>query len=244
MEWRGRPGFQRPCLLRSCVQLGGIICLGLKWLSYKTPAVSWASQEWQGKEGCSEYWGELHCGGCGAKFALASGIWNQVTAVLPSAPAAGGSCPKPSASPLQCVSEVHHHAAQNLMCVFQCTNTNEHVGGAHFPDRSFQFLGIYRWPTHTHTVTIYKRSETQVKREKKLLVAEDYLSWRKNHYWCYLQRFLNICKIFLTILLYGPTIALSNNRNDSTVPSDGVPTISFVLSHHHCIVYMQIFNTA
>ena len=66
MEWRGRPGFQRPCLLRSCVQLGGIICLGLKWLSYKTPAVSWASQEWQGKEGCSEYWGELHCGGCGA----------------------------------------------------------------------------------------------------------------------------------------------------------------------------------
>ena len=119
---------------------GGIICLGLKWLSYKTPAVSWASQEWQGKEGCSEYWGELHCGGCGAKFALASGIWNQVTAVLPSAPAAGGSCPKPSASPLQCVSEVHHRAAQSLMCVFQCTNTNEHVGGAHFPDRSFQFL--------------------------------------------------------------------------------------------------------
>ena len=70
----------------------GIICLGLKWLSYKTPAVSWASQEWQGKEGCSEYWGELHCGGGGgAKFALASAIWNQVTAVLPSAAAPGGS---------------------------------------------------------------------------------------------------------------------------------------------------------
>ena len=56
--------------------------------------------------------------------------------------------------------------------------------------------------------------------------------------------FLNICKLFLTFLLYNPTVALSNNRNDSTVPSDGVPTISFVLSHHHCIVYMQIFNTA
>ena len=199
---------------------GGIICLGLKWLSYKTPAVSWASQEWQGKEGCSEYWGELHCGGCGAKFALASGIWNQVTAVLPSAPAAGGSCPKPPASPLQCVSEVHYHAAQNLMCVFQ---------------RRIQMNMSKVLTSLTDLFSFW---------EKKILFAEDYLSWRKNHYWCYLQRFLNICKIFLTILLYGPTIALSNNRNDSTVPSDGVPTISFVLSHHHCIVYMQIFNTA
>ena len=164
----------------------------------------------------------MHCGGCGAKFALASGIWNQVTAVLPSAPAAGGSCPKPSASPLQCVSEVHYHAAQSLMCVFQCTNTNEHVGGAHFPDRSFQFLGLIRDDTHIHC---YKLQEEQDK--------------EKTSFW-----FLNICKLFLTFLLYNPTVAPSNNRNDSTVPSDGVPTISFVLSHHHCIVYMQILNTA
>ena len=86
--------FSTSMLVTELCPTGGIICLGLKWLSYKTPAVSWASQEWQGKEGCSEYWGELHCGGCGAKFALGSAIWNQVTAVLPSAAAAGGSCPK------------------------------------------------------------------------------------------------------------------------------------------------------
>ena len=199
---------------------GGIICLGLKWLSYKTPAVSWASQEWQGKEGCSEYWGELHCGGCGAKFALASGIWNQVTAVLPSAPAAGGSCPKPSASPcsvsLKFITEQH-----KAWCVY--FNVQIQMNMSEVLTSLTDLFSFW---------------------EKKILVAEDYLSWRKNHYWCYLQRFLNICKIFLTILLYGPTIALSNNRNDSTVPSDGVPTISFVLSHHHCIVYMQIFNTA
>ena len=162
MEWRGRPGFQRPCLLRSCVQLGGIICLGLKWLSYKTPAVSWASQEWQGKEGCSEYWGELHCGGCGAKFALGSAIWNQVTAVLPSAPAAGGSCPKPPASPLQCVSEVHYHAAQSLMCVFQrriLKNMSEVLTSL------TDLFSFWDWSvtTHTSTVTNYKRSETKWK---------------------------------------------------------------------------------
>ena len=141
---------------------GGIICLGLKWLSYKTPAVSWASQEWQGKEGCSEYWGELHCGGCGAKFALASGIWNQVTAVLPSAPAAGGSCPKPSASPLQCVSEVHYHAAQSLMCVFQLRIQKSMSEVLTSLTDLFSF---WDWSvtTHTSTVTNYKRSKTKRK---------------------------------------------------------------------------------
>ena len=201
---------------------GGIICLGLKWLSYKTPAVSWASQEWQGKEGCSEYWGELHCGGCGAKFALGSAIWNQVTAVLPSAAAPGGSCPKPPASPLQCVSEVHYHAAQNLMCVFQRRIQIYMSKVLTFLTDLFSSWDLSVTYTHIHCYKLQEKRDT-----------------KKTSFW-----FLNICKLFLTFLLYNPTVAPSNNRNDSTVPSNCVPTISFLLSHHHGIVYMQILNTA
>ena len=141
---------------------GGIICLGLKWLSYKTPAVSWASQEWQGKEGCSEYWGELHCGGCGAKFALASGIWNQVTAVLPSAPAAGGSCPKPSASPcsvsLKFITEQH-----KAWCVY--FNVQIQMNMSEVLTSLTDLFSFWDWSvtTHTSTVTNYKRSETKRK---------------------------------------------------------------------------------
>ena len=157
----------------------------------------------------------MHCGGCGAKFAH-SAIWNQVTAVLPSAPAAGGSCPKPS------VSEVHYHAAQSLMCVFQLRiqkNMSEVLTSL---TDLFSFWDLSVTYTHIHCYKLQEERDTE-----------------KTSFW-----FLNICKLFLTFLLYNPTVAPSNNRNYSTVPSNCVPTISFVLSHHHGIVYMQILNTA